>query len=769
MCDVDRYPEDKLDAYYDIVLLGTGLVQSILSCVASKHGKKVLHMDKNDFYGEVYGSHNLSAHLSHYRRKSEDVHVWPSNILRTSSVHNSSQFELENNLDDVFVAYFLDNVSHKKVSLHPRRLNKSELQHPCAFGYTMERISTPEKTEEFIHPVFRNYAKHNKLTCARVWNKDRDFNIDTTSKVLFGSSSMVDLMIASGVGNYLEFKSFEGLYFMVEGGDDRIWKVPCSRTDVFNTTMLGALEKRSLMKFHQFVADWGRVNCGTEVTSLNESELAIGRSLYRPQNKQLASSGYNVDAFIDQPFEDFLTDCKISPKLQRIVIYALCCHKAPMRRTYLTRDALNDMYMHIDSIGRFGETAFLTPLYGASEVVQAFCRMSAVWGGTFVLQRTLVNVAVSHDHEAAVMSTELAQRVSTVEAPARRDSKDSVQQKQSNAACCVAATAAADDDPSPVPTPTVRSGRLTVTDSAGNLVSCDAFVCGASQWPGAPTSNTLKVSCTSVWLGAVVPLPRSIIIIPPGHNSSIRCDGSASSLPQQQHQQQQQQLGIGNSHAVHIIQTDSSTNSAPEGAVVLHMSTLLEIKDAAGTETGSMDWRSRAQAHSKQACDMMERVISKLVESFATAAAKEEEPANKNSDSNLANTTDEEPPLEELSRVVTIQPVYDLDNVYPPSTAPWTAQLPPGVRLCSESSDASLSMQSAYEDARKIFSHLFPGKDFSLNVVDEVPTDVHRFPDSSCENDDEAAFLEFALTSAQTETEPKTESESTIDISPKPL
>ena len=740
MCDEDRYAEDGLDKYYDIVLLGTGLVQSILSCVASKHGKKVLHMDKNDFYGEVYGSHNLSAHLSHYGNKSKDARAWSEKTKDTADVEFKGQYELENSFDDVYVAYFLDKVSDKKRHIHPRRPNKSELHHPCSFGYTMERLSTPATTQESTHPVFHNYVKHNKLTGARVWTKDRDFNIDTTSKVLFGSSSMVDLMIASGVGNYLEFKSFEGLYFMVEGGDDRIWKVPCSRTDVFNTTMLGALEKRSLMKFHQFAADWGRINCGTEVTSLNESELAIGRSLYRPQNKQLASSGYNVDAFIDKPFEDFLTDCKISPKLQRIVIYALCCHKAPMRRTYLTRDALNDMYMHIDSIGRFGETAFLTPLYGASEVVQAFCRMSAVWGGTFILQRTLVSVAAvkkESDDEAVPVS----------ERAVHDNYVDKVNGAESGMPVSTNANIPKEDT-------VVRSGRLTVTDSTGNSVNCDAFVCGASQWPGAPTSNTLKVSCTSVWLGAVVPLPRSIIIIPPGPSAG-----------------QHQAAGIGNSHAVHIIQTDASTNSAPEGAVVLHMSTLLEFADIdADTESSKKDWRARAQIHSEQACEMMDKVIKKLVESFT------KEPVTGSITSNIKSgsaageaAAAADSGLEELSRVVTIQPVYDLDCACSPPSAtgatmstPWTAQLPAGVRLCTESSDASLSMQSAYEDAKRIFTHLFPGKDFSLNEVDEISSDMNRYADSSCDNDDEAAYLEHALNSAKPE--PVTNSETSTDV-----
>ncbi len=37
-----------------------------------------------------------------------------------------------------------------------------------------------------------------------------------------------------------------------------IWSVPCSKGDVFNTKILDRLEKRSLMKFLQYVIDWGK-------------------------------------------------------------------------------------------------------------------------------------------------------------------------------------------------------------------------------------------------------------------------------------------------------------------------------------------------------------------------------------------------------------------------------------------------------------------------------------------------------------------------------
>lgn len=47
-------------------------------------------------------------------------------------------------------------------------------------------------------------------------------------------------------------------------------------------------------------------------------------------------------------------------------------------------------YLH--SLGRFGSTAFITPMYGVSELAQAFCRVSAVHGGIYMLRQNLTSV-----------------------------------------------------------------------------------------------------------------------------------------------------------------------------------------------------------------------------------------------------------------------------------------------------------------------------------------------------------------------------------------
>lgn len=52
---------DEIAPSYDVVVLGTGLTERILSGVLSVKGSKVLHMDRNDHYGGASASVNLET------------------------------------------------------------------------------------------------------------------------------------------------------------------------------------------------------------------------------------------------------------------------------------------------------------------------------------------------------------------------------------------------------------------------------------------------------------------------------------------------------------------------------------------------------------------------------------------------------------------------------------------------------------------------------------------------------------------------------------
>lgn len=60
--------------------------------------------------------------------------------------------------------------------------------------------------------------------------------------------------------------------------------------------------------------------------------------------------------------------------------------------TITTRDGLQRIRYYISSLERYGPSPFLYPMYGSSELAQAYCRVSAVYGSTFVLRRGISQV-----------------------------------------------------------------------------------------------------------------------------------------------------------------------------------------------------------------------------------------------------------------------------------------------------------------------------------------------------------------------------------------
>lgn len=176
-----------------------------------------------------------------------------------------------------------------------------------------------------------------------------------------------------------------------------VGQVPCSKADVFTSKLLGAKDKRQLMKLLQFVHDWGFRKSGEEEgrtpVTRNETELGQGRSLHRPQNKGVVS--LDADAFADRPFADFLSHAKLDAHAQWVVTYALALcdeDQEQQANAVTTEQGLWQLYHHLNGLGRYGPTAFLWPVYGVADFVCSFCRVAAVWGGTYVCREAVTQV-----------------------------------------------------------------------------------------------------------------------------------------------------------------------------------------------------------------------------------------------------------------------------------------------------------------------------------------------------------------------------------------
>jgi len=291
--------------------------------------------------------------------------------------------------------------------------------------------------------------------------------------------------------------------------------------------------------------------------------------------------------------------------------------------------------------------------------------MSAVWGGTFILNRSITKLRKSAMSESSQDLTIEGQESGT-------------------------------------PSNTLGPS-ITVYETEGRSIECGAFVCGASYWPGLPTSTLLQVYSVSIWLGSPLPLTQSIAIIPP-FASFKQTDG--------------RQIDLKNHFAVHITQTGPSSNASPLGSSVLHITTRMSM-ESVGDLSRDSSWKDKASPSSKHASALIASIISLF------------------QCSQVADNSNIIP--EEITRVVVLKAVYNARD----STDVIREIHSSNVEVCFESEPPGLTLNSEYTEAKRIFERLFPDLDFSLQALEKGPENCT--PDE----DEEASYLESVLNSVQ--------------------
>ena len=337
---------------FDVVVYGTGIVESLLACALSQCGCRVLTLDR---YAD-YGGRRTNMRWDEFSRLArEQVFPAPNDQEPVSSDSAAEEGWFGSTSDDELI--ILDT-------------------------FLADTLSSPPDTAD----TTANSCSNTNLNMLADYRK---FNLELNSKLLYSSGEMLDVLLNSGVYRYLEFVSLESIFFVSNGP---LAEIPFSKGEVFQSKDLSMVEKRTIMKFLQFAGDFGRHQAGKDNRTLNEHDLTLERQLHRPQNKKdFESYGYDINSYLHRPFTEFLQHCKMTPLLKNIIMYSLSLQ---IHENALTEETLKDLYLHIDSLGRYGSTAFLYPHYGLSELNQAFARMSAVWGCTQMLRTSIQNMKI---------------------------------------------------------------------------------------------------------------------------------------------------------------------------------------------------------------------------------------------------------------------------------------------------------------------------------------------------------------------------------------
>jgi len=268
-----------MDESYDAIVLGTGLKECILSGLLSVNGMKVLHMDRNDYYGAESASLTISQLFEKFKRT--------------------------------------------------------------------EGLQT---------------LGHN-----------RDWNVDLIPKFLMACGKLVQILIYTSVTRYLEFKAVDGSYVYFQG---KIQKVPVTATEAFKSPLLGLLEKRRCGKFLSFCQEFDYGNPKTY-------------------------GGYKVDVTMSDLYNQFGLDEGTKDFLGHSV--ALWSNDEYLNMP--ARITVEKIQLYWKSFMRYEKfSPYLYPLYGLGELPQAFARLSAIFGGTYMLHKPVEEIIYENGTVVGVKS-----------------------------------------------------------------------------------------------------------------------------------------------------------------------------------------------------------------------------------------------------------------------------------------------------------------------------------------------------------------------------
>ncbi|XP_058081761.1 guanosine nucleotide diphosphate dissociation inhibitor At5g09550-like [Magnolia sinica] len=272
-----------MDEEYDVIVLGTGLKECILSGLLSVDGLKVLHMDRNDYYGGESSSLSLTQ-------------LW-------------------------------------------------------------KRFRGDEKPPEQL-------------------GSSRDYNVDMIPKFMMANGILVRVLIHTDVTKYLSFKAVDGSFVYNKG---KIHKVPATDVEALKSQLMGLFEKRRARKFFIYVQDYEE----------SDPKSHEGLDLNKVTTRQVISK-YGLD--------DNTVD---------FIGHALALHSNDNYLDEPALDTVKRMKLYAESLARFqGGSPYIYPLYGLGELPQAFARLSAVYGGTYMLNKPECKVEFDENGKAFGVTSE---------------------------------------------------------------------------------------------------------------------------------------------------------------------------------------------------------------------------------------------------------------------------------------------------------------------------------------------------------------------------
>ncbi|KAI0546986.1 rab protein geranylgeranyltransferase component A [Xylaria curta] len=333
---------------WDVVISGTGLSQSLLALALSRSNKRIIHLDKNDFYGE----HDAALSL-------QEADAWAQAFAGGGAAQQLDQPHSSANDTDEPVAG------------------------PSGAANVDNSATTAALSSTEGSRIFRNAHvwKHSDAE-AKGLSSPRAYSLALAPQIIHTRSELLSQLVSSKAYRQVEFLAVRPSFFIYSTTDTNggfLARIPSSREDIFLAQHIPARSKRKLMRFLKFVID-------------HDSDEQ------KPVWQEKANS----------PLSELLVD---EFKLDEDLRDSILALTLTLDEKVTVKDGLAMIHRHISSMGLFGRgfCAVYPKWGGVSEIAQVGCRAGAVGGGIYMLD---TEASINEQGNGSEVTLNLSNKVS---------------------------------------------------------------------------------------------------------------------------------------------------------------------------------------------------------------------------------------------------------------------------------------------------------------------------------------------------------------------
>uniref|UniRef100_A0A8C3MRQ3 RAE1/2 domain-containing protein n=1 Tax=Geospiza parvula TaxID=87175 RepID=A0A8C3MRQ3_GEOPR len=415
---------DNLPTEFDVVVVGTGLPESIIAAACARSGQRVLHVDSRNYYGGNWASFSFSGLLSWIKENqqktdlSDECEDWRKLILEDEeAIPLSSKDKTIQHVEDFC---FGDQDSAEGVE------EAGALPKLPVFGAPAAQGETPGPGKE--SPAAEGIPLGSQPSPAAEGVEKENAAVESPGEEPQSCSEAARAAAGDGAGA----APGTGAAPSTAAGADSAPQP--AKTDTAPSE--NAAQEPKKITYSQIVREGRRFNIdlvskllysrgllidlliksnvsryaefknATRVLAFREgkveqvpcsrADVFNSRQLTMVEKRMLMKFltfcldyEQHPEEYQDHEsstFAEFLQTRKLTPSLQHFILHSIAMVAETESSTL---EGLQATKKFLQCLGRYGNTPFLFPLYGQGEIPQCFCRLCAVFGGIYCLRHAV--------------------------------------------------------------------------------------------------------------------------------------------------------------------------------------------------------------------------------------------------------------------------------------------------------------------------------------------------------------------------------------------